>query len=183
MFHGVQGDYRWLETAAHEIYDVLQVCPDVATNKNIVITSFDSEPFQPTSEEMQRGWQLVGQSLHIPLGDSISSIPFEVFDEWYIFGPESRPDSPQKDYKTFVKYDWFTLGPAQTLYTRNGNAFDLKRMQRWFWQEMDQARPESYLGHSNRLKFVTRNADQFSTVLRGLSSMAKLRRRAMQAPA
>jgi hypothetical protein len=179
MFHGVQGDYRWLETSAHEIYDVLQVCPDVATNKNIVITSFDSEPFQPTSEEMQRGWELLGQSLYIPLGDNISTIPFEVFDEWYIFGS----DSPRREYKNFVKYDWFSLGPAQTLYTRNGNAFDLKRMQRWFWQEMEQVRSESYLCHGNRLKFVTRNADHFHIVLRGLSSMAKMRRRTMQAPA
>jgi len=52
MFHGVQGEYRWLETAAHEIYDVLQVCPAVAANKNIVISSFDSDSLQPILEEM-----------------------------------------------------------------------------------------------------------------------------------
>ena len=173
MFHGAQGEYRWLETSAHEIYDVLQVCPAVAVNKNLVITSFDSEPLQPTSEEMQRGWRVSGSSVHIPLGDSISAIPFEIFDEWYIF-PE---DAPERDYKVFVKHDWFTLGPAQAVYTRNGNAFDLKRMQRWFWQEMEQVHPESYLGRGSRLKFVTRNADHFNLVLRGLGSLAKMRAR------
>jgi hypothetical protein len=181
MFHGAQGEYRWLETSAHEIYDVLQVCPDVATNKNLVITSFDSDPIQPTSDEMQRGWRVSGSSVHIPLGSSISSIPFEVFDEWYIFSGDAP--APEKDYKVFVKHDWLTLGPAQALYSRNGNAFDLKRMQRWFWQEMEQLQPESYLGRGSRLKFVTRNADHFNLVLRGLGSIAKMRARAAQARA
>ncbi|HZE80703.1 MAG TPA: hypothetical protein VE604_07350, partial [Candidatus Polarisedimenticolia bacterium] len=113
MFHGVNGEYRWLETAAHEVYDVLQVCPAVATGKNVVITSFDSYPLQPTSEEMQRGWRTFGRSLHLPVSNNISAIPFEVFDEWYIF----TADSPEREYKVFVKYDWFTLGPAQALYS------------------------------------------------------------------
>ena len=179
MFHGVQGEYRWLETAAHEVYDVLQVCPAVAASKNVVITSFDSYPLQPTSEEMQRGWRASGRSLHIPVGNNISAMPFEVFDEWYIFTGES----PEREYKIFVKYDWFTLGPAQALYSRNGNAFDLKRMQRWFWQEIETAQPESYLGRGNRLKFVTSNGDHFNMVLRGLSSLAKSRAKSAQTPA
>lgn len=179
MFHGVQGEYRWLETAAHEIYDVLQVCPAVAANKNIVITSFDSGPLQPTADELQRGWRVNGRSIYIPLGDNVSAIPFEIFDEWYIFGSEA----PERDYKVFVKHDWFTLGPAQALYSRNGSAFDLKRMQRWFWQEMEQVSPESYLGRGNRLKFVSRNPEHFNTVLRGLSSLARHRARTAQTSA
>jgi hypothetical protein len=179
MFHGVQGEYRWLETAAHEVYDVLQVCPAVVANKNVVITSFDSYPLQPTSEEMQRGWRTSGRSLHIPVSDNISAIPFEVFDEWYIFTSEA----PERDYKVFVKQDWFTLGPAQTLYSRTGNAFDLKRMQRWFWQELEESNPESYLGHGTRLKFVSRNPEYFNTVLRGLSSLARFRAKSAKAPA
>lgn len=179
MFHGVQGDYRWLETSAHEIYDVLQVCPAVAANKNIVITSFRAGPLSLTSEEMQRGWRVSGSALHIPVGSNVSAIPFEIFDEWYIFSG----DAQERDYKSFVKHDWFTLGPAQAVYSRNGSAFDLRRMQRWFWQEMDAARPEAYLARGNRLKFVTSHAEQFNTVLRGLSSLAKSRARSAQTPA
>ena len=179
MFHGVNGEYRWLETAAHEVYDVLQVCPAVAASKNVVITSFDSYPLQPTSEEMQRGWRVSGRSVHIPVGDNISAIPFEIFDEWYIF----ITNSPEREYKVFVKYDWFTLGPAQALYSRNGNAFDLKRMQRWFWQELEQLNPESYLGRGSRLKFVSKNAEHFNMVLRGLSSLARIRAKSVKAPA
>jgi len=181
MFHGVQGDYRWLETTAHEIYDVLHVCPAVAANKHIVITSFDADPLQPTPAEMQRGWRLYGRTIHIPVGDNVSAIPFEVFDEWYIFAEEA----PDRDYKIFVNYDWFTLGPAQTVYSRSGTAFDLKRMQRWFWQELEQLRPETYLarGRGNRLKFVTRHPEQFNQVLRGLTSLARMRAKQIQSPA
>jgi hypothetical protein len=179
MFHGVHGDYRWLETPAHEIYDVLQVCPAVAAKKNIVITSFGSGPLQPTAEEFQRGWRVNGRSVHIPVGENVSAIPFEIFDEWYIFSA----DSPQIDFKVFVKYDWFTLGPAQALYTRSGSAFDLKRMQRLFWQELEAMQPETYLARGNRLKFVTREPELFHRVLRGLSALAKFRAKSVQAPA
>jgi len=179
MFHGVHGEYRWLETTAHEIYDVLQVCPQVAANKNIVITSFDNGPLQPTAEEFARGWRVFGRSVHIPVGENVSAIPFEIFDEWYIFPIES----PLTDYKVFVNYEWFTLGPAQALYSRSGNAFDLRRMQRLFWQEIERVSPETYLARGQRLKFITREPDLFHRVLRGLTTLGKLRARAHQAPA
>jgi hypothetical protein len=56
-------------------------------------------------------------------------------------------------------------------------------MQRWFWQELEQANPESYLGRGSRLKFVTKNAEHFNTVLRGLSSLARIRAMSAKAPA
>jgi hypothetical protein len=179
MFHGVHGEYRWLETSAHEIYDVLQVCPAVAANKHIVITSFDSGPLQPTAEEFERGWRVHGRSMHIPVGDSVSAIPFEIFDEWYIFPSEPA----QADYRVFVNYEWFTLGPAQAVFARSGSAFDLKRMQRWFWQEIERFAPETYLACGNRLKFVTREPELFHRVLRGLSELGRLRGRTVKAPA
>lgn len=179
MFHGVHGEYRWLETPAHTIYDVLQICPAVAANKNVVISSFESGPLHPTSEELRRGWRVNGRTVHIPVGDNIAAIPFEIFDEWYIFSSAA----PEIDFKVFVKFDWFTLGPAQALYTRKGNAFDLKRIQRLFWQEMEQVRPESYLARGNRLKFVTQNAANFNLVLRGLSALARMRARGAASPA
>jgi hypothetical protein len=179
MFHGVQGEYRWLETSAHQIYDVLHICPAVVTNRNVVITSFDPGTLQPTDEERRRGWRVHGRSIHIPVGESVSAVPFEVFDEWYIFSSAS----PERDYKSFVQFDWFTLGPAQEVHSRSGTSFDLKRMQRWFWQEIERVRPESYLACGNRLKFLTREPVHFYQVLRGLSSLARMRAKSIQAPA
>jgi hypothetical protein len=69
------------------------------------------------------------------------------------------------------------------VYSRTGNAFDLKRMQRWFWQELEESNPESYLGRGTRLKFVSRNPEHFNTVLRGLTSLARTRAKFAKAPA
>jgi len=179
MFHGVQGEYRWLETPAHEIYDVLQVCPAVAANKHIVITSFDSSPLQPTAAEFARGWRIHRRSVHIPVGANVSAIPFEMFNEWYIFASQSPPI----DYRVFVNYEWFSLGPAQAVFARNGSAFDLKRMQRWFWQEIERFAPETYLARGSQLKFVTREPELFHRVLRGLSELGRSRGRSAKAPA
>ena len=49
-------------------------------------------PLHPTSEEMERGWRVAGRSLYIPVGDNVSSIPFEIFDEWYI-----SPVTPRRE--------------------------------------------------------------------------------------
>jgi hypothetical protein len=48
-------------------------------------------------------------------------------------------------------------------------------MRRLFWQEMEQAYPESYLSRGSQLIFVTRNPAYFSAVLRGLSQMVRTR--------
>jgi len=76
---------------------------------------------------------------------------------------------PEKNFKRFLNYEWFTLSPAQVVYSRHNIAWDVKRMRRLFWHEMEQVDPESYLSHGNRLMFVTRNSGLFSSVLRGLS--------------
>jgi hypothetical protein len=123
---------------------------------------------------MQRGWRVSGRSVHIPVGENVSSIPFEIFDEWYIFSAEA----PERDYKVFVKHDWFTLGPAQALYSRSGNAFDLKRMQRWFWQELEKIR---ILPGPRQPPEVFKPPGIFHIVLRGLSTPARLRVWAAQA--
>jgi hypothetical protein len=56
-------------------------------------------------------------------------------------------------------------------------------MQRWFWQELEDCKPESYLGRGSRLKFASRNPEHFNTVLRGLSSLARIRAKSAKAPA
>ncbi len=171
MFHGVHGEFKWLETPAHEIHDVLQVCPEVVTRKNIAITSFDPKKLRPVEEQWLRECRVAGSALYLPSVNDAEALPYHVFDEWYIFSSALE----EKTLKRFLNYEWFTLGPAQVLYSRHNLAWDVKRMRRLFWQEMEQAYPESYLAHGNRLMFVTRNSRYFSSVLRGLSSLAKLR--------
>src|SRR5260221_6460073 len=171
MFHGVHDEFKWLESPAHEIHDVLQVCPSVLTHKNIAVTSFDPKKLRPVEEKWLRECRVAGSALYLPLVDDPGVLPYNVFDEWYIFSSAA----PEKTFKRFLNYEWFTLGPAQVVYFRHNIAWDVKRMRRLFWQEMEQVNPESYLARGNRLMFVTRNSEYFSSVLRGLSSLARSR--------
>jgi hypothetical protein len=173
MFHGVHQEFKWLETPAHEIRDVLQVCPAMVTRKNIAVTSFDPEKLRPVEDKWLRECLVKGSALYLPSVDDPEILPNNVFDEWYIFSSAL----PDKNFKSFLGYEWFTLGPAQVVYFRHNIAWDLKRMRRLFWQEMEHTYPESYLSRGNRLLFVTRNSRHFSAVLRGLSSLARTRAR------
>lgn len=166
MFHGVHGEYRWVESAAHSILDVLVHCPDAINNKGLVITAFAGGPSLPSDEEAQRGWRLKGSVLYIPETESPGQIPGEEFKEWYIF--ESTPC--EREFAVFANYDWFTLGPAVASKPQANSRWDLRRIQRIFWQLLESSSPESYLSCGSRLIFVTRNPAYFSCVLKGLSA-------------
>jgi hypothetical protein len=171
MFHGVHDEFQWLETPAHEIQDILQVCPAVVTHKHIAVTSFDPKKLRPVEEQWLRECRAAGSALYLPVVRDPEALPANVFDEWYIFSSAA----PEKAFKRFLNYEWFTLGPAQVVYFRHNITWDVKRMRRLFWQEMEQMYPESYLARGNRLMIVTRNSAYFGSVLRGLSSLAKTR--------
>lgn len=164
MFHGFQGEYRWLESVSHGIDDVLRVCPDVAVGKSWAVTAFDEKRLKAVADESLQSWQVSGSALLVPPIEDISHAPSDIFHEWYTF-----PDAvPQRKFHTFVCHDWFTLGPAAANRFQARNVWDFRRMQRLFWQEMEAAAPESYIACRERLIFATRNPAYFSIVLRAL---------------
>lgn len=164
MFHGVHGDFKWLESGAFGIQDVLKTCPHVVNNKGLVITAFAGGPLLPSEEDVERGWRLKGSVLYIPKGESVEQAPQEVFKEWYVFN--SAP--PEREFAVFANYDWFTLGPAIASKPQANSRWDLRRTQRIFWQLLESAWPESYLSCGSRLMFATRNPAYFSRVLNGM---------------
>ena len=164
MFHGFQGEYRWLESVSHGMEDVLRVCPDVAIGKSWAVTAFDQEKLKAVADENLESWQVSGSALLIPPVENVSQVPYGIFHEWYAF-----PGAvPQRKLHTFIRHDWFTLGPAAANRFQARNVWDFKRMQRLFWQEMEAAAPESYVAAGQRLIFATRNPSYFTVVLRGL---------------
>ena len=171
MFHGFHGEYRWVESAAHGILDVLVHCPVAIDSKGLVITAFVGGPPLPSDEDAQRGWRLKGSVLYIPETESPGRIPSEAFREWYIF--DSAP--PEREFAVFANYDWFTLGPAIATKAQANSRWDLRRIQRIFWQLLESSSPESYLACGSRLIFVTRNPAYFSCVLKGLSARPNVR--------
>jgi hypothetical protein len=188
MFHGVHGDFRWLEASSHTLPDVVRVCPDAVAGKNLVITLFDSGPLEPTPLQIEQGWRVLDSAVYVPPVENPPTLPSGDCDEWYLFEPPAKgdesasadrnePTPESRDFEVFIAHKWFTLGPASSSKTQAKTRWDLKRLQHIFWQQMETLRPESYLACGHRLIFVTRNADYFSRVLRGLSSEAKAQAR------
>lgn len=169
MFHGVNGEFRWLEATGQTLEDVLRICPEVVAGKNLVITLFDGGPLELTPRQTEQGWRLLDSVVHVPKVENPATLPTSSCDEWYIF-----PATPaNQDFEVFVAYPWFTLGPTGAVKAQPNTRWDLKKLQRIFWQDMETMEPETYMACSNRLIFVTRNADNFSKVLRGVSAALK----------
>jgi hypothetical protein len=164
MFHGFQGEYGWLESVSHGIDDVLRVCPDATVGKSWAVTAFNQEKLKAVADENLQSWHVSGSALLIPPVEDVKQVPYDIFHEWYTF-----PGTvPQRKFHTFIRNDWFTLGPAAANRFQANTVWDFKRMQRLFWQEMETASPESYIASGQRLIFATRNPSYFSVVLRGL---------------
>jgi len=164
MFHGFQGEYRWLESVSHGIDDILRFCPDVAIGRSWAVTSFDQARLTSVAEENLQSCQVSLSALLIPPVEDLSQIPHGAFHEWYTFtGPV-----PQRKFHSFIRHDWFTLGPAAANRFQARTVWDFKRLQRLFWQEIEASSAESYIASGQRLVFVTRNPSYFSAVLRGL---------------
>lgn len=170
MFHGAQGPFRWLESPSHKIQDVLQVCPELVTCKYLVVTSFDSSRMEPVPSERLKGWRVAGSALHVPPLQSLELIPRNVFNEWFVF---PTPPSGQK-LESFTS-SGLTLGPALAGSAQALSSWDLKRMQRNFWQQLQSESVETYLAGVGRLIFATRDQACFTAVLRSFSSPAKVK--------
>lgn len=147
--------------------DILRVCHEAAAGKSWAVTAFDQEKFNTVTDDTLQIWQVSGSALLIPPMEDLNQFPHKIFKEFYTF----TGAVPHRKFHTFIRHDWFTLGPAAANRFQARNVWDSKRMQRLFWQEMESAQPESYIAAGQRLIFATRNPLYFSTLLRGLGGI------------
>lgn len=171
MFHGFHGPFRWVESPAHKAQDVLQLCPEAILGKHLVITAFDSSKITAIGQESLRAWRVEGAALYIPPLADFLEVPYDVFNEWFVF----TPAPPQQKLESFTSSNWFTLGPCLSGNADRATLWEIKRTQRSFWQLMESANPESYLACCSRLIFVTRNDAYFTAVLRRMSTPQRAR--------
>lgn len=179
MFHGSHGPFRWIESSSHQLKEVLHLCPELVLHRHLVITAFDSGKMERIAGDSLRHWR-VGSALYLPPAESIQELPQEVFSEWYTF---SAPP-PEQKLESFVNYGWFSLGPSLGGSGQPGTRWDLKRLQRIFWQQLESILPESYLaGGSSRMIFATQDQVSFTAVLHGLCTPLKARAAGAQSAA
>src|SRR6185437_15379347 len=102
MFHGSHGPFRWVESPAHKAQDVLQICPEAVLGKHLVITAFDTSKNTAVVQDSLRAWRVEGSALHVPQLADLLEIPYDVFNEWFIF--TAAPG--QQKLESFMASSW-----------------------------------------------------------------------------
>ncbi len=168
---GKQGRYEWFVTDQN--FDLLQICPQVVLEKYVAITSIDSGPLVPTEKEAAAGWQNRGKIAYSPKVENPQDLPRAGWDEWYIF--ENYPpdlgishlaenifEVPQQKghVSVFVNYCFALHRP------------DNESLIALFWKQMERIQPESYIGDSDYLNFVSQNQALFVAVLAAVKALS-----------
>ena len=165
MYTGKHDPYFWLEDPGLSLATLLKAHPEVVLGKYVVVTAFDSGPFCPSDEEFRQGWQSYGALAFSPVIRSITELPYDNYDEWYIFDQPPRPES----LEVFVNYVHFSLQDAEEglpappveaawdLTTTESEGYTLRDLQQRFWIQLGRIAPESYVAEGEKLICVTRD--------------------------
>ena len=84
---------------------MIERCPVALLDRHLVVACFDSGPLHPNAEESAPGWRLENQLAYSPRLESLSLLPYENFDEWYVFTSPTRLCSCD----VFINFGGFTL--------------------------------------------------------------------------
>ncbi len=149
MFRGKNKNYYWVEWQERDKFlrTLLSKFPQIVIGKYLVNTSFDSGSLMLSDEEIAQGWYKHKDLTISPAINDIKSIPYDQFDEWYVF------DSPQNfdNYEVFVNYGGFSL---------QDNAF--AEFQERFWWQLEYLNSESFLAEGDNLICVTKDVNLFN---------------------
>jgi hypothetical protein len=181
---GQQGEYQWLVSDQMDIHRLLEILPEVALGKCLVISLFDSGPLVPTDQEQSKGWQVHDRLMVVPKVVVVDDLPSEQYDEWYLFASMTLPEIPEK----FANCGGFTLEPPQVslqfarAQASVGAQADLKMIQQaaemqqelldLFWAQMQRVQPDTYIGDGDHFVFVTLDSPLFEKVLTAVRTRA-----------
>lgn len=128
---------------------LLSEFPQIVLGKYLVNTSFDSGSLSLSSEETEQGWYKQNNLTFSPQIKNIESISGSGYDEWYVF------DSPKTldNCEVFVNYWGFSL-----------HDFVPEEIQKAFWLQLEQFKPETYLAEGDNLICVTKDANLFNQI-------------------
>lgn len=149
---------------------LIEQCPKALLDRYLVVACFDSGPFHPNAEEKAAGWCLENQLAYSPRLESLSLLPYEYFDEWYVFTSPAR----LRSCDVFINSGGFTLrNPEEFLaemhptWDRVGAkaiADEQMRQQEQFWSQLELFGAESYIAAGDHFIFATANTDLFTCV-------------------
>ena len=135
--------FEWADAATSmHLPQLLSVYPKLVEGLYVAITSFDSGFFEPSNAEIDAGWQAQGQIAYSPLVADWRELPYEVYDEWFVFQEPTTvcAGEPMVNYLGFspIGFDW----PEK---------LDL------FWTRIIRHRPIHVIGDGQHLFLITRD--------------------------
>lgn len=140
---------QWSEDWDPSLADILQSVPELVCGKRIAITSCDSGPYVPTSDELIAGWFFDGVTAISTEITQPGELPMPGFDEWYIFDLVPR-NFPTRNYVNRFGFSVLDESDATTS----------------FWEQITKTQPLHALGAGTpNMFFLTRDRETFERVL------------------
>lgn len=151
MKQGNSHNYWWLEGTDLGIGDLVNACPEIFVNRTVAITAFDSGPIKPNDNEKSKGWYSKGNVFYAKNVITPSELPYEQFDEWYIFDElvEFTPGDLFVNYGGFCLSDtterWVNADPTWCKKALNETDNYIKERQKKFWHFVEKVAPRIFL--------------------------------------
>jgi hypothetical protein len=163
MDRGERNGFFWLVSSDHGLADLVDKCPELFVGRSVAVTAFDAGPLALTPEERAAGWTVQGDVAVAPRDLDPSKIPFDNYDEWYLF---DRPVPEFGVFEVFVKWGMFSLVPPEPasvkdptwdLAAARAHVRDVEAFQTLFWDQLQRLRPSCYIGDGDLLTIVTQS--------------------------
>ena len=135
-----------------------------------------SGPLAATPEEREAGWQQRGDVAVAPRDLDPSKIPFDNFDEWYLFAGQVPEFGT---FEVFVNWGGFSLIPPEAPSVQvptwdhaaaREHVRDVEALQARFWSQLQRLQPSCYVADGYRLTVVTQSEDERNRIWDALAA-------------
>ena len=175
--NGRHGSYLWLQRpldsrdTSRPLGNLVKSCPEAILGRHVVVTSLDSGSLQLSDQQRTEGWQKSGRLAISPRISATVAVPYEWFDEWYVFDEPKVP----ADIEVFVNYGTFSLGdpyPAMSTMYIGSDKSAVDRMvegvlelRQRFWTQIERLQPLSYISNGHCFLFVTQEQEMYDRAI------------------
>jgi hypothetical protein len=169
---GTHGDYFWLASEDHDLYDLMRRFPQTVLDKYLAITAINGGVLEVADADLA-GWETRQGVAYSPRITSVAGLPHEHrpawadagFDEWYVF---NTPTDLGERCTTNVFEAQFQPGRVWSFVGFLGWAVHKPTHQAitdLFWKQMEWIQPESFIADGQPfLTFATRDKNLYVAV-------------------
>ena len=160
---GERNGFFWLVSTQHRLADLVEKCPELFVGRSVVVTAFDSGPLAASPKERDAGWEQRGDIAIAPRDLDASNIPFDNYDEWYLFGAHVAEFG---SFEVFVNFGGFSPVPPEAPSppdptwdedAAREHVRDVEALHARFWDQLQRLQPACYVADGDLLTVVTQS--------------------------